>query len=421
MGGRVAEASRRLRSVLGHPTSRALLVARAASDVGDFFGLGAIIVLAVRDSGSVIGAGAVFAAQGIAAFLVGVFGGRALSRVHPGRGLVATHVAAGVVVLVIITTPPLPVVLGLVAVLGALRSAASPLRASAIAASVPESLQQQTFGLFGVSYQFGQVIGFIGGAALAAAVDARIALAGDAATFFLGALVLTGAQVRHLPPAEEGPAGAISRLAVMDGMRTVFAHPVLALITPLAWVTWLAAALPETLAPGLIDGPGVGLLMAAAPAGAVVSSVAAAVLPTFGERQLTGLAVAYGMTLLLTGAVLVLGQPVGVVAAMYVLSGLVGGAWIVGAQARFTTCLPPGQVALVVTAMGALVVVLEGVGAFGLAALATTVGAGPPFLLMGAVTVVAGSYAYLQFTMNPTTPSTALTAVAPTSPKEVVA
>lgn len=403
----------RLRGVTGHHVTRSLLMARAASDIGDFLGLGAIIVLAVQTSGSVVGAGAVFAAQGGAAFLVGVLGGRALSRVHPRRGLVATHVAAAVVVLVIAAGPPLPAVLALVGVLGALRSAGAPLRSAAIASSVPEELRQPTYALFGVSYQTGQVLGFVAGAALAATIAPGVALLGVAVTFVVAATVLARAEIQPVAVCGRSPDASDGGPAVIEGLRVLFRHPVLALLGPLAWVTMLTSALPETIAPGLLNGPTTGLLMAASPAGAVVSSLFVAYLPEFTDRVVALQAGVYGVSLVVAGATVVLVAPTVVVGLAFALVGAAS-AYMVSVQARFTTCPRPDQVALTMASMGALIVVLEGAGALGLAALATKLGPGAPFLLMGVVSVAAAAIAYARLgTHEPSGVAAAAAAVRP--------
>ena len=78
-------ADRGFSAVLTDPVAGRLLVSKAISEIGDFVGLAALLVLAYRETGSVIGPAAVFAARTLPAVLVGTVFSNWLDR-PPRRG-----------------------------------------------------------------------------------------------------------------------------------------------------------------------------------------------------------------------------------------------------------------------------------------------------------------------------------------------
>lgn len=382
-------------SVGTHPVARALLVSRAVSDLGDFIGLGAVLVFAYDAAGTLVAPGAAFAVQALPALLVGVLGVRALDRMHPRRGLVGAAVVSALVALGMALVPSLPVAYVGLGLLGAMRAVVGPLRFAAMRSSVPDDLRQPLLALSSTSYQTGQVVGFIAGGAVAALLGPALALALDAATFLLAALVLVRAPITATVPDHPAPRAGRGGGA-LDGLRTIVRNPVLALLTPVIWCNFLASALPETVASGVDSGPWTGALMAAAPVGAAVAGVWAARRAAWSDPTIARFATAYGVGLLAVAAVVAAGAPPVVVGIAFAVHGATG-VYTIGAQRRFVELPPDDRVAGVNATMQSTLIALEGIGALALGAVATTFGIAVAFLLVGSVATAVAGLAVVRF------------------------
>ncbi len=83
------------RAVLAHPVASRLAIADALSVLGDFVGLGALLLLAYARAGSALGPAALFAVQALPALLVGTAGGRTWTGPGGGRPWSACTLPAG--------------------------------------------------------------------------------------------------------------------------------------------------------------------------------------------------------------------------------------------------------------------------------------------------------------------------------------
>ena len=257
---------------------RALFAADVTSLLGDQVAAVALAVLLYQRSGS-----ALIASLGYAtAYLPWAIGGPLLSaladRLPPRRVVVGCDLARAVLIgLAAIPGMPLPV-LGLLVLAAALL--APPFEAS-ISALYPQVLDGDRYPV-GISlkdtvFQSAQLAGFVAGGALVATIGSHSALAVDAVSFALSALLLrTGLQ--HRPAATAGAERTHLLRETWEGVRLVAADrrlygPLLLGILGAGYVI-----VPEAIAPAYAGSLGggprtVGLVMAAVAAGSVLGGL----------------------------------------------------------------------------------------------------------------------------------------------------
>ena len=373
-------ADRGFSAVLTDPVAGRLLVSKAISEIGDFVGLAALLVLAYRETGSVIGPAAVFAARTLPAVLVGTVFSNWLDR-PPRRGaLVVLAFTGAVLVAAVAVHPTVVVALAIAALLGAHRTAAVSVSSGAVVDGIAPERRGAFFALSTTINQSAQAVGFLIGAAATVAIGARASLMFDAATF-----VAAGAVLVRMPTISTSRRDR--RPGPIEGLRTIFSEPTLRVLAPIVWVAMLGMALPETVAPRIGHGVLLPLLMAAAPFGAMVAAL------TFGRgnalrdisRQLhlvllLGIGFGFGAIVLASG-----GSPWLLVA----VNGAVGVAsvWVVGARTTFADRTPAGRMAQVEATMVASIVVTEGLGVLGLGWLATTAGPWAGYAVVAVCTI----------------------------------
>ncbi|MGH3443057.1 MAG: MFS transporter [Nitriliruptorales bacterium] len=380
-GAALAQGQRRYADTVRHPVSGRLWAAATVSAIGDYVGLGALLILAFeRSGGRMLGPAALFAAQAIPGLLSGAIAGSWLDRLPRRPVMVALQIAgAGALVLPLLLSG-LTVVLVAAGILGAIRAAFASVRSAAIAEGVPGHLRGSLLALFGVSDQTSQVIGYLTGAGMAVTFGAVPALLTDALTFLAAAVVLT---TLPLPR----PSIREARPPITAGLRIIWSNPVLRLLAPLVWITAAVAAIPEALAAGIAgaDSPMTPLVMAAGPAGQ------AATLAWLGRRReverpsfqlihLAFLSLAFALAALGTGAVWFIAGNLAIGA---------GVAWILGPQTLFVRIAPPERMAQITGTMIAVLIAAEGAGTVALAGLADARGIGAAYWVAGMTVLVA--------------------------------
>ncbi len=342
------------RLALRHPLVRTLWLASTVSGLGDYIGQGALMILAFdRAGGRVIGSAAILAVAAVPALLSGAIAGSWLDQVPRGRALVATQLIGGAAVTAPVFIPGLPIVFVAAAVLGAVRAATGAVRAAAMAEGVPELHRGPLLALMNVSEQGSQVVGYVVGSGLAAFVGAAPALLGDAASFLLGAVVLSRA-VFPTPHARD------RRPRLTAGIRDIWSNPVLRFLAPLVWITATVGSMPEALAAGVAaqDDPWLPFVFAAAPAGQVLAMIVVGrvrhfVKPSAQLIHLAWLSLAFGIAAQGRSAVWFAG------ANLLVGSGV---AWTLGPQLSFLRLAPPERMAQVTGTMIAVLVAADGLG-----------------------------------------------------------
>lgn len=375
----------RYREVFADPVGWRIWAAGTVSYVGDFIGLGALLLAGYeRSGGHALGSALVFGVQAVPAFAVSAGIGPWLDRIPRRRGLVTLCLAGAVAVLlpVVFATGLWPV-LTAAACLGGIRTAFNSLRTGAMADGMRQEIRGRLVAMLTVSNQASEVLGYLTGSAVAILIGASPALIADAATFVAASLLLSGLR---LPP----PSRARQRGSITTGVRTIFGDRTLAALVPVVWVGLSLGAVPQTLAAAALirsDRSWVPAALAAMAAGQAISATVVGrthlserVLGQFCYIGLLGLAfVATATGLRLDPLTLVGGN---------LLIGL-GMGWVVAAQTTFIHVLPAERMAHATSTMIGSLIVLEGVGATVFGAIAGALGVPAAYLIGGVMATVA--------------------------------
>ncbi len=352
--------------MLANPVARRLLVTQSLSEAGDYVGLSALMLLAFGRTGNVVGSAAILAVNALPSLLVGTVFSSWLDRPERRSALVGLALVGALVTGTAGVFPYLAMALAAAAVLGAMRTAAVSITMAVVVDQVPEAIRPRYFGLTSGINMAAQTIGFLVGALVTVGIGVRPALAFDAATFLVGALLLSRLpSIRPKPRARRPPA--------LQGLKTVFATPILLRITPVVWVAIFVSGFPEAVAPGVAKGSALPLLLAAWSFGTLCSSLGlsgAAFL-----RQVSGqlrLALAFGLTFAVGALVLVLKGSAWWLLPVNVALGLLS-VFIVGVRATFARCTPPERMAQVEATMVSSNNLFGGIGTLALAGMAAAV------------------------------------------------
>ena len=362
----------RYRVVFADPVSWRVWTAATISYLGDFVGLGALLLAGYdRSGGHALGSAAVFGIQAVPAFAVSTGIGPWLDRIPRRPGLIALSLSGAVAVSLPIVFSSLWPVLAAAALIGAIRTAFNSVRTGAIADGVPRDIRGRLIALVTTSNQVSEVLGYVAGSAVAIAIGTGPALAADAVTFVIAAVLLAGLR---LPP----PSRSRRRSSMTTGIRTIFADRTLAVLVPVVWVGLSLGAVPQTLAAAALSKSDRGWVPAALAAMAAGAAIAATVVgrTRLSERVLGQFAymTVSGVAFLLT-ALLLRVDPILLVAGNFAI-GLTFG-WTVAAQTTFVHVIPVERMAHVTSTMIGSLIVLEGAGALVFAAAAGRVrGAG---------------------------------------------
>src|SRR3954454_3149068 len=111
------------REVFSDPVAGRFVRVQALSELGDFVGLSALMLLTFARTGSVLGPAAVFAARTVPSIVVGAAVRGGLASQPRRAALIALALVGPVVVGTVALVPALPVALQAAAVLGAARTA----------------------------------------------------------------------------------------------------------------------------------------------------------------------------------------------------------------------------------------------------------------------------------------------------------
>ncbi|WKU02539.1 hypothetical protein [Micromonospora sp. HUAS LYJ1] len=364
-----------------HPVASRLVTARGISELGDFVGLAALLLLAYDQTQSVLGPAAVYAARALPALLVAtVFSG--WLDVPARRTLLVWLSVAGAVLIAVPLAAPRPVPAIVAAgLLGAVRAAYSSVNVAVAAESVDAPLRLPLFGLSAFANQVGQVVGLLTGASITVALGPRVALLIDLVSFLVAAAVLAG-----LPTGQQRRRGP--RPPATAGLRTIAGHPVLRGVALLTLATVLSGALPETLAPNLAAGAWRPVVLASSALGGAVFVLVLGRGTWLG--RLTGqvtVAAALAGALLLAALLVAVHAPVWALACANALIGA-GGGWLIGAQATFARLAPVERMGQVEATIVAANIVVAGCGIFLLGSTAALFGPALAYLLAGVLLLV---------------------------------
>jgi MFS family permease len=330
---------------------RAMFTAQVASLLGDQAAAVALAVLLYQRTGS-----ALVAALGYAtAYLPWTVGGIVLApladRIAPRRLLVTCDLArAGLIGLAAIPGMPLPVIGALILVAAFFAPPFEAAHASLLPQVLPGDRYAVGLSVGNAVHQSAQLAGFLLGGALVVAISSNGALAVDAVSFALSALLLRRGLARR-PAAGAGVAGVDdaprSLLARMlaettEGLRLVAADrrrfgPLL-----LGAVGAAYAIVPEAIAPAYVHSlghgaPAVGLVMASVAGGTVVGNLLLGRFATTARRQALMWPMALAGTVPLTAVLLRPGLVLSVV--LFAVAGAAA-AFQVAANTAFVAAVP---------------------------------------------------------------------------------
>ncbi|HEX4060394.1 MAG TPA: MFS transporter [Streptosporangiaceae bacterium] len=375
----------RYQDVFAHPLARRLCVADAISYLGDFVGLGALLLVAYdRSGGRPLGPAAVFGVQAIPAVLVATGIGPWLDRIPRISGLASLCLIGAAALSLPLIFGGLWPVLATAAIIGSVRTAYNSIRSGAMADGVPQTIRGRLLALNNVSYSVCEVLGYFAGSTVALVTGAKPAIIADAVTFLVAAGLFTGL-------AEPLRSARRRRSSLTTGIRTIFRDPTLAMLVPVIWAGLTLGAVPATLATTALRGSYRGwvpLAMAAMAVGLAIAGVAVgrSDMAEHVPGQLRYI-VAEGALFLLVAFGLKL-TPLLIVAGNFAVGAGMG--WTVAAQTTFVLVVPPDRIAHVTSMMVASLIVLEGAGAVVFGAVANSLGVPAAYLLAGVMMVVAG-------------------------------
>ena len=346
---------------------RALFVAYTVSMLGDIVAAVALTVLVFQRTGSPFLAGVTFTL----AFLPYLFGGALLSslvdRVPPRRLMIGCDLlSAAIVALMAVSAVPIPVLLGLLFLLGLISPVATGMRNTLLVVVLPPGSFIAGRSLFRIVAQSAQVVGNAAGGLLIALTSPRGALALDCVSF-LGSALLVRVATKARPPLR-GEAEGVARTNVLRdslaGMSAVLSDRRLRRVLLLGWLVPTCAVAPESLAApyvahlGLGEGA-VGWWLAAIPAGTIAGELIAIwFVPPAWRLRLIGVLAAATFVPMLAFA----GQPgLALALPLLIASGLCS-AWVLGQDALILEVTPAHLLGRVFSVNTAGLISLQGLG-----------------------------------------------------------
>jgi hypothetical protein len=360
------------------PIVRRLVGASTASVIGDYLGVGALLVMAAdRTGGSAIGAAGVFASAVPMTVLVGTLAGPLFDRVRRVPALVSLELLGAVLICLPLVIDGVAIVYVTAALLAGQRTATGAIRQGVIADGVSDRHRPALIALGNTVDQGAQVLGYLAGAAIYLAVSPAAALLLDAGSFVAAAALLAGVRLPDRTDVGDDPP------SFATGWHIIVDRPVLLLFGVLTLLTATTGALPETLAPTIVPGDDrlTPLLLAAAPLGQALAIVLlgrtrVVARPWFQLGHLGLLAVALGLAAASPG-------PGWLVAANLAVGA--GVAWVLGPQLTFLRLTPPARMAQVAGLMWAGIAAAEGGGSLLFGALADARGPSAAYAAAGAL------------------------------------
>jgi MFS family permease len=346
---REAQRPATFRDVFAVREYRAVYLALIANWIGEYLSRAAITVLVFQQTGSVLLSAASFAIS----YLPWIAGGpvlAALAERYPYRRVMVTCDLSrmGLIALVAIPGMPIPLVLVLL-FLGML---ASPPTQAARSALLPVLLGRDRMVIAlaanATTGQAAQVVGYLAGATLAAAINPRLVVLMVAVAFGISAaLIATG--VRARPAARSGRQRTHLLRETGEGFQIVFGDNVLRPIAMLVITLTIFAIVPEGLAAAwaaqtnsdpATRGFDQGMIMAAGPVGWVIGGVVFSrfVSPAVRQKLIRPLAIVAPLALVPS----VLAPRAEIVALLTVLSGIAQGGILPTLNSQFVLALRHG-------------------------------------------------------------------------------
>lgn len=344
-----AERPATFRDVFAVREYRALYLALVAGWVAEYLARAAITVLVFQQTRSVVLSAASFAIS----YLPWIVGGpvlAALAERYPYRTVMIICDCARLVLMALVLIPGLPI--AAILALLFLSSLASPPSQAARSAMLPLLLGRDRVVIAltanATTMQAAQVIGYFGGATLAAATNPRFAI-GAVAVAYAVSMVLILTRVRPRPVARAAQERSHLLRETAEGFRVVFCDRVLRPIAQIAIALTMFAIVPEGLAAawaqqGNPDPAGhgfdQGLIMASGPVGWIIGGI---VFSRYARPALRLVLVRPLAVLAPLALIPALTAPrAEVVAVLCVLSGICQGGLMPTLNGQFVLALPHG-------------------------------------------------------------------------------
>jgi len=373
---------------------RWLWLADAQSNLGDQLARVALAVLVYQQTGSDLLTSSTYALT----FLPTLLGGVLLSGIadrYSRRSVMVTCDLVRAALLALMAVPHMPLA-GVISLLVVAVLLGSPFNA-AQAAVLPDLLDGERYtgamALKSITSQLAQLAGFAGGGVLIAALGPRIGLTIDAVTFAGSAVIVQCALTRHPLALRKSATQPVPYLdALRRAVRLVTGDPRL--------MCWLGLALlvgfyvvPEGIAAPLaasvdIGTTGVGIIMAAAPAGTALGAFLFVrfVPPSVRARAVGPLAAATGLPM----AAFVLKPDAHAAVGLLFVSGVFT-AYLVEAVSSFTRTVPTDMRGQVVGLAASTFLVVQGLGLMLAGVSSDLVGPAPTIAVSGTLGVVLGA------------------------------
>ena len=209
----------RYRAVLRHPSYRRLFYSQLASELGDFAGRIALVVLVVAETESTLGAGAVLAVAAIPYLGLGQYLTGWSARFAPVRVLIVADIVRATIFAAIALD--IPIVARFVLLF--LASTASPVfesvRNGLTPHTVPTAELTDAIGLQTVANEIARIGGLALGGWVATSFSPEGTLLANATTFLASAVLLAGIRVGSVVP-------EATRVRVSEGWRALVDDPV---------------------------------------------------------------------------------------------------------------------------------------------------------------------------------------------------
>jgi MFS family permease len=217
--------------VLTNRSFRLLWTARSVSFLGDALSLVALMLHVAETTGQALAVATLLLAGDFAPALLGPLTGTVSDRVDLKRVMVSCELAqAGLLVVIALWLPPLPLLLALVALRAIAGQIFQPASRAAVPAVVRDRDLDSANAAIGLGTNGGEALGPLLAALLVPLLGTRGVLLLDAATFLASAALLT-----FLPPLARGSPTGTARGTFLDdtvaGLRYIWATPMIRAIS----------------------------------------------------------------------------------------------------------------------------------------------------------------------------------------------
>jgi len=222
----------------GNRAFRTLWTARLISFLGDSLGLIALLLYTASHFGTGLAVALLMIAGDFVPSLLSPVAGAISDRWDRRAVLISCElVQGGLIAVIAVTLPSLPLLLALVAIQSAVAAVFQPASRSAVPSVVPDADLERANAAIGFGTNGMDSAGPLAGAVLLAVLSVRELLLIDAVTFLVSATLLATLPALPAPPAREAEAAAVKPSAAAllaqarDGLRYIWQDKVIRIVT----------------------------------------------------------------------------------------------------------------------------------------------------------------------------------------------